>query len=547
MIDPLQRWLDAPESEHLEFKEAKSNFHFDKLVKYCAALANEGGGSIILGIGDKRPRRIVGSQAFSDLERTKAGLLERLRLRVEAEEILLPEGRVLVFTAPSRPIGTPIAVDGAYWMRAGEDLTPMTPDMLRRIFNESDPDFSATICPEASLKDLDPAAVQQFRTRWHDVSHNDRLLQLAPKQLLRDAGLIAQSGVTHAALILLATPEALRRHLANAETVFEYRSTEAPGPENQREEFRAGFLMYHDRVWNLVNLRNDKQHYLDGLFMNSIPTFNEGSVREAVLNAVAHRDYRHGGSIFIRQYARRIEIVSPGGFPSGITSENILNRQFPRNRLIADSLLRCGLVERAGQGVNRMLVESISDSKSPPDYSRSDEYEVSLVLNGEVQDPAFVKFLGRLPPEQQISLTSQHYLVLDLLRRNTRIPFDLRTELDFLRSAGVVTSAGRGRGDRHALSSALYENTAPSGGVDTAPSRSESKEHLLVLIQQSPSEGCSVAELLQAAPHLSRDQLRWLLRELRSDGRVRALGQTKRARWVATTLEKDFGEPGSNA
>jgi ATP-dependent DNA helicase RecG len=165
MMDPLQRWLDAPESEHLEFKEAKSNFHFDKLVKYCAALANEGGGSIILGIGDKRPRRIVGSQAFSDLERTKAGLLERLRLRVEAEEILLPEGRVLVFTAPSRPIGTPIAVDGAYWMRAGEDLTPMTPDMLRRIFNESDPDFSATICPEASLKDLDPAAVQQFRTR----------------------------------------------------------------------------------------------------------------------------------------------------------------------------------------------------------------------------------------------------------------------------------------------------------------------------------------------------------------------------------------------
>src|SRR5208282_1514979 len=85
------------------------NFHFDKLVKYCAALANEGGGSIILGVTDKPPRRVVGSTAFAELERTKAGLIDRLRLRIEAEEIAHPDGRVLVFTAPSRPIGMPVA------------------------------------------------------------------------------------------------------------------------------------------------------------------------------------------------------------------------------------------------------------------------------------------------------------------------------------------------------------------------------------------------------------------------------------------------------
>ena len=126
----LQQWLNAKESEHLEFKEAKNNFHFEKLVKYCAALANEGGGSIVLGVTDKRPRRVVGSLAFADLERTKAGLIEKLHLRIEAGEIAHPDGRVLVFTAPSRPIGVPVAVEGAYWMRAGEELAPMTPDML---------------------------------------------------------------------------------------------------------------------------------------------------------------------------------------------------------------------------------------------------------------------------------------------------------------------------------------------------------------------------------------------------------------------------------
>jgi len=132
----LQKWMDSKEDEHLEFKEAKQNFHFDKLVKYCAALANEGGGRMVLGVTDKIPRQIVGCQTFQPLERTKAGLIERLRLRIEGEEINHPDGRVVVFHVPSRPIGMPIQIEGAYWMRSGEDLATMTPDMLKRIFDE---------------------------------------------------------------------------------------------------------------------------------------------------------------------------------------------------------------------------------------------------------------------------------------------------------------------------------------------------------------------------------------------------------------------------
>lgn len=132
-LTQLQEWMDASsEDEHLEFKEAKTNFHFEKLVKYCAAIANEGGGTMILGVTDLPPRRVVGSGAFDKMERTKAGLIERLRLRVEVEEVRHPEGRVLIFQVPSRPIGMPIAIEGAYWMRGGEDLVPMTPDHLKR-------------------------------------------------------------------------------------------------------------------------------------------------------------------------------------------------------------------------------------------------------------------------------------------------------------------------------------------------------------------------------------------------------------------------------
>src|SRR3954447_9245600 len=182
----LQQWLGAKENEHLEFKEAKANFHFEKLVKYCAALANEGGGSIVLGVTDKPPRRVVGSAAFAELERTKAGLIDRLKLRIEAEEIAHPDGRVLVFTAPPRPIGIPIAVEGAYWMRAGEDLAPMTPDMLRRIFDEAGPDYSAEICQQATAADLDPAAIESLRSRWARHSANKALARRPVEKLLRD-------------------------------------------------------------------------------------------------------------------------------------------------------------------------------------------------------------------------------------------------------------------------------------------------------------------------------------------------------------------------
>ena len=143
--------MATPENEHLEFKEAKSSFHFEKLVKYCAALANEGGGVVVLGVTDKPPRRVVGSQAFMDIERTEAGIAERLHLRAEIDIVSHPDGRVLVVQVPPRPLGVPVQYEGAYWMRGGEDLVPMTPDMLKRIFEEGVPDFKHTDAYQVAL------------------------------------------------------------------------------------------------------------------------------------------------------------------------------------------------------------------------------------------------------------------------------------------------------------------------------------------------------------------------------------------------------------
>ncbi|HEX2960078.1 MAG TPA: RNA-binding domain-containing protein, partial [Chitinispirillaceae bacterium] len=341
-VELLNGWLDALEGEHFEFKEAKHNYHFEKLVQYCCALANEGGGRIIFGVTDKRPRKVVGTQAFPQPENTRRSLSERLFLRINFLEIQHPLGRVVVFEIPPRPIGVAIKYEGIYWGRTTDSLIALPEERLREIFDESGHDFSADICAQATFADLEPVAVETFRKLWIAKSGNANLASISAEQLLVDSELLYNGKPTWAAMILFGKRESLGKMFGQAEVIFEYRSAEISGPAQQRREFRQGFFTFHNELWELINQRNDLQHYQDGLFIRDIPTFAERTVREALLNAVTHRNYQLGGSVFIRQYPQKIVIESPGGFPYGITIDNIIDRQNPRNRRLAEAFARCG-------------------------------------------------------------------------------------------------------------------------------------------------------------------------------------------------------------
>src|SRR3954453_13725581 len=114
--------------------------------------------------------------------------------------------------------------------------------------------------------------------------------------------------VKMAALILLGTPAALGRFLAQAEVVFEYRSSEASIEYQQRLEYRKGYLLFDDELWGTINLSNEGQPVRDKTAIQQLPAFNEEVVREGLLNAICHRDYRLGESIFVRQYPGKLEI-----------------------------------------------------------------------------------------------------------------------------------------------------------------------------------------------------------------------------------------------
>jgi ATP-dependent DNA helicase RecG len=430
----------------------------------------------------------------------------------------------------------PIPYKGAYWMRAGESLAPMTPDMLKRIFDETGPDFSAEICPEAELSDLDPTAISKFKAAWIRKSGNAALDAHSNGQLLSDAELIVDGKLTFAALILLGSRGALSKYLSQAEVIFEYRSSEVSGPAQQRIEFREGWFLFEEKLLQAINARNDIQHFQDGLFIWDIPTFNIAAIREAVLNAVSHREYRLAGSVFIRQFSRRLEIVSPGGFPPGITADNILSKQSPRNRRVAETLAKCGLVERSGQGVNRMYEECIKESKHLPDFSGTDEYQVSLTLYGEIQDPKFLRFLEKVGKERIASFSTEDMMVLSYIGMQKPVPPSLKKRIDGLFEHKIIEKIGS---KKIILSRSYYEFIGQKGeytrkrGLD----RDTNKSLLLKHIEDNQQEGSPLKDLMQVLPSLTPPQVQTLLRELRREGKVYPVGLTRAGRWFIKPIE----------
>lgn len=442
------------------------------------------------------------------------------------------ERRVLLVEVRARPAGSVVLFKGGAWQRVDEELHTMDDARIRHIhLSEHSPDFSAEVCSGAGFDDLSPDAIADFERRWQRKS-GGRLNWPDSRQMLSDAELIVNDGVTYAALILLAKPESLSRLLPEAEIIFEYRSAEASTRYQERLEFREGFLLCQDALWEALNKRNEAQQFQQGLFIGEIPTFNEDVVREALLNAVAHRDYRKRGSIFVRQYPRILHISSPGGFPEGVTPENILEKSVWRNRRLAEALSKCGFVERSGQGADKMFRTSIQEGKSIPDYSASDPHEVVLRLDGNIQDPRFLGFLERVSRQRGRAFDLQDLLVVDLVHRSKEIPPHLKLVRDRL-IPDVIEPVGRTRARRYILSKEFYDHVRSPGEYTRRKGlgRDAHKELMLRHLSRIYPKGAGRDELHEVLPMLKGQDVGRLLQELKSQGKVRVQGRTRAAKW----------------
>lgn len=533
-INEFNSWLERSEGEKLEFKTAENQFSKDKdLPDYCAALANEGGGKLILGVTNQRI--IIGTKAFSGTyNRLSNDLLYKLGIRVDVEELNHPHGRVLIFHIPSRPVSSPVRSSGKYTypMRAGESLVEMDAGTLKKILNESQPDFTAEIVPGMVLDDLSIPAIENLNKKWARESERNDYLGFDPGKTLRNLGLRTDTGINYAALLLVGKPETIRKYLPDAEIIFEWRNNPKQTHYDFRKNWREAFVEIDDDIWKTINARNIRIPFQEGFFQREVWGFDEKSIREAVHNAVMHRDYTYKGrSVFIKASPEEFVIESPGGFPPGITLENILYERAWRNRTLAETFEKIGFAERSGQGLDDIFERAIKDGKGLPNLSQSTKDMVRLSIPAQVKDKDFILYLERIINEHQVLLSFEEIYELEKIREYQKIE---KPEFKdkFIR-LGMIEPIGKGRGTKYILSRRYYETIGQSGKHTRIKGLNRDQIKELILNHINEGKPAHRIDLITGFSECKAKDISNILQELKKAGKITFIGDPKTGRWLA--------------
>lgn len=437
------------------------------ILGYVTALCNEKGGSLVIGMEDKYPHKVVGTrQNENSTGELEANIYRDTGIRPKIYELYEDEaekkGRVLVIDVPPRPAGTVFKFEDVPLMRVGEELKPMSDEVYLSIIQENEPDFSQQICRDATLDDLDPDALSVLKEKYARKQNNPIFLTLSNRQILSDLQLITDEGITNAAVILLGKEDFIKRVYPQASVMLEYRHSESQITFDNRISYSQPFFIMIDRLWHDIDLRNGKFQIKEGPYIFDVPYFNEEVIRESINNAITHRDYTRHSETVIKQYPQKLIVTNAGGFPHGVTIDNILTvPSTPRNRLLADVLSKTGIVERSGQGVDKIFYRTLSEGKEAPDYSGSDAFNVELILSAIIQDKAFALFIESVQQNlaEDNKLSVFEIVVLDKIRRNEKTTALDKAVIKQLMDRNLIEKRGKTNGIHYILCRSYYEFT----------------------------------------------------------------------------------------
>ena len=389
---------DDLETQWLDFKPWQGAKEDMKVaVEYAACFANAEGGVAVFGVADRtrgRAKAIHGASGY-DLDIWRRGIFDctRPNLAVEVTELAVPEGtgRLLVVRVPrgsQPPYGT---AQGLFKQRIGKNCMPMdAQSFVRSQVAAGTLDWSAERARELSLDDLDPVEIARARNVLRRNRADSGLLGLNDVDLLVALGAVRHGHVTHAGMLLFARTERLRDVCPQHQVHYVYQVSGTQVARN--DSSNDGLLSILEQIERTFTSPVNPEYELPiGLFRLRIPAFPVEVVREAVLNAVTHRNYMDPGEVLVRHTADQLAVTSPGGFIAGITTRNILRHEpISRNRTLAESFEKLGLVERAGIGRRRIFETTLSYGKRIP------EYEVDGYVTLRIYDGSFDERMATL-------------------------------------------------------------------------------------------------------------------------------------------------------
>ncbi len=383
-IDEFKRWMLSPvEGKNLEFKEAKNQFDPTKLSRYCVAIANEGGGKLILGITDKPPRKVIGSNAFQNVVDIQRRLLDKLRFRVEVEEFTHPDGRVIIFHIPSRPVGTAYQFEGAYLMRSTEDTVPMTEDRLRHIFDEGKPDWlSRAARKNCSGDDI----VQLLGTQYYfDLlkvpypADREGVLDRFEREKL----IAKKNGtwtITNLGAVLFAKQLDDFEGLSHkALRVIIYDGTDKL--KTRLDKIGAkGYAIGLEGLIDFINSQIPTNEIIEKAIRKEVKMFPEICVRELVANAMIHQDFEEiGSSVKVEIYTDRVEFTNPG--KPFISPDRFIDEDQSRNEQLAKLMRRFGICEAKGSGIDKVIKAAEVYQLPAPDFRGGDRHTTAILFS----------------------------------------------------------------------------------------------------------------------------------------------------------------------
>jgi ATP-dependent DNA helicase RecG len=415
------------ENEIVEFKEAKNNYDFSKLGKYFSALSNEANlkgkqfAWLVFGVEDKK-HSVVGTNfrlQRKDLDSLKGEIAKKTTNGIsfiEIHELVKPSGRVIMFQIPAAPKGIPIAIDGHYYARDGEELTSLNIEKIERIRAQSiTEDWSAAIVAEASIDDLDEDAIalakknykNKFPEKAEEVDGWNNIT------FLNKAKVTIKGKITRTAIILLGKDES--EHFLNpAEVKIRWKLIDNNGHDIDYDIFGLPMILSVEKVF--AKIRNIKYRYMQEgtIFPTEVTKYEPFSIREAINNCIAHQDYTKNARINVIEMDDQLIFTNQGSFIPGSVEKVVIDdapEEFYRNRFLATAMFNLKMVDTAGGGIKKIFNFQRARYFPMPDYDLSAE-KVKVSISGKILDMDYARLLAN-----HKELTLEEIMMLDKVQK----------------------------------------------------------------------------------------------------------------------------------
>lgn len=544
--------LPAAESLVVEFKSDRKRLPDAELVEALVCLANTDGGELWLGVEDDG--QATGLHADHALLAGLAGLVAARTspsLQVNVEPVNINGVHVARISVPKAQ-GEVATQSGVYVRRrikhdGTPECVPMLPhERISRASSFGLVDVSAQPVSGCTLADFDPLERERLRQAVQHYGGDRVLLELDDEALDGALGLTSRQSdgsrvPTLTGLLLVGRESVLQQRVATHELAFQVLAQQAV----RFNEFRR-FPLLKALEWLETNFRpyNPEQELQVGLFRVPVPLVDMAAFREAVANALIHRDYHRMGAVHVRLEDEALVVSNPGGLVDGVTLANLLTTEpRPRNRALADAMKRIGVVERSGRGVDTIYRGMLKFGRPAPDYGRTDAGNVVLQLPTVPADVAFRRMVVDAERQRSAELPIDSLIALAALREFKRLTAEglaqyiqrdatpAKRTLEALTEAGLVEAHGNTRGRSYTLSAPVYSVVSDKAAYTRQVGFGPIQHEQMVLSYIRQHGQIRRAEVM-ALCRLTEGQAKELLRRLVASNKITLQGAARASSYV---------------